>query len=307
MTMREQVERYLAFRRHQGYKLLNEERMLHDWADHAMARGDEFASAAAMIDWASGATSPATMHDRLSAVRCFAVWLHAEDERHEIPPRGAVGRRIKRRSVPHLLTRAQINRLMEAALSLPPVGSITPHTFRYMIGLMATTGLRRSEVCALRLTDITPDGLVIRQTKFRKSRLVSLHPSTRDALGSYLAIRTRTGGPDDHLFVLSTGGPPAPATVTDTFIRLARRTGLRGGPGEPGPRPHDLRHSFAVRSLETATATDRGSVNRHMLALSTYLGHARVSDTYWYLEATPAVLRQIAQATESLHAGRPSQ
>ena len=75
MTMREQVERYLAFRRHQGYKLLNEERMLHDWADHAMARGDEFASAAAMIDWASGATSPATMHDRLSAVRCFAVWL----------------------------------------------------------------------------------------------------------------------------------------------------------------------------------------------------------------------------------------
>ena len=114
MTMREQVERYLAFRRHQGYKLLNEERMLHDWADHAMARGDEFATAAAMIDWASGATSPATMHDRLSAVRCFAVWLHAEDERHEIPPRGAVGRRIKRRSVPHLLTRAQINRLMEA-------------------------------------------------------------------------------------------------------------------------------------------------------------------------------------------------
>ena len=68
MTMREQVERYLAFRRHQGYKLLNEERMLHDWADHAMARGDEFASAAAMIDWASGATSPAN-HAR-QAIRC---------------------------------------------------------------------------------------------------------------------------------------------------------------------------------------------------------------------------------------------
>ena len=98
MTMREQVERYLAFRRHQGYKLLNEERMLHDWADHAMARGDEFATAAAMIDWASGATSPATMHDRLSAVRCFAVWLHAEDERHEIPvgdrPNGATHVRV---------------------------------------------------------------------------------------------------------------------------------------------------------------------------------------------------------------------
>ena len=305
--MKDQVERYLAFRRHQGYKLLHQERMLNDWADDAMTRGDEFANAAAMIDWAAKAKSPVTMLERLTAVRSFAVWLHAEDERHEIPPQGAVGRRIRRRSVPHLLTRGQINRLMEAALSLPPVGSITPHTFHYMIGLMATTGLRRSEVCALRLTDNTPDGLVIRQTKFRKSRLVPMHPSTHDALVKYLAIRTRMGGPDEHLFVLSTGGPPAPHTVTDTFIKLARRTGLRGGPGEPGPRPHDLRHRFAVRSLEAAIATDRGSVNRHMLALSTYLGHARVSDTYWYLEATPAVLRQIAQATESLHAGRPSQ
>ena len=79
-----------------------------------------------------------------------------------------------------------------------------------------------------------------------------LHPSTHDALGSYLAIRTRTGGPDDHLFVLSTGGPPAPATVTDTFIKLARRTGLRGGPGEPGPRPHDLRHSCVSLPYELA-------------------------------------------------------
>ena len=112
------------------------------------------------------------------------------------------------------------------------------------------------------------------------------------------------GGRDDHVFVLSNGKPPNPSTVTDTFIALARRTGIRAGPGEPGPRLHDLRHAFAVRSLEAVIATDSESVNRHMLALSTYLGHNRVSNTYWYLEATPVLLKKIANATESTHLGR---
>ena len=106
-----------------------------------------------------------------------------------------------------------------------------------------------------------------------------LHRSTRDALRKYVALRMSKGGEDDHLSVLSTGRPPAPITVTKAFIKVARQVGLRGGPGERGTRLPDLRHAFACRSLENAVATDRDSVNRHMLALSTYLGHARVSDT----------------------------
>ena len=131
-----------------------------------------------------------------------------------------------------------------------------------------------------------------------------LHPSTRDALGKYVALRASHGGEDDHLFVLSTGRPPAPTTVTKAFVKVARQVGLRGGPGEPATRLHDLRHLFACRSLENAVATDRDNVNRHTLALSTYLGHARVSDTQWYLEATPARLAQIAREAESAHARR---
>ena len=90
--------------------------------------------------------------------------------------------------------------------------------------------------------------------------------------------------------------------LTNTYIRLARRLGLRGGPGEPGPRLHDLRHGFAVRALESAVSGDRKDISQHMLALSTYLGHASATDTYWYLEATPVLLNQVSAATERLHA-----
>ena len=303
MTLRTHVQRYVALKRHLGFKFVGNERMLHSWAAFAMARGEDIIAADTMIDWACTAP-PATARKRLSAARQFAVWLHAEDERHEVPPNNVFGRITPRRPTPHLLTGTEINKLMAAALTLPPPGSITPHTWHCMIGLLATTGLRRSEACALRLNDITPDGLVVRDTKLRKSRLVPLHRSTDDALGRFLTIRKRYGATSDHLFVLSTGRPINPDIVTSMFAKLARQVGLRGDPGEPGPRLHDLRHSFAVRSLEHAVATDRDSASRHMLALATYLGHSTVSSTYWYLEATPALLRHIAREAENAHARR---
>ena len=94
--------------------------------------------------------------------------------------------------------------------------------------------------------------------------------------------------------------------MTTTFVALARKIGLRSEAGQPGPRLHDLRHSMAVRALERATATDRDSVNRHILALTTYLGHGNVAATYWYLEATPALLRQVANLAEKTHIERTS-
>ena len=133
-----------------------------------------------------------------------------------------------------------------------------------MIGLLATTGLRLSEALALKLTDITPDGLVVRDSKLGKSRLVPLHDSTSMSLNRYLKIRMRMGGSDEHLFVLSSGKPPHHSTLSKMFLRLARQIGYRGGPGEPGSRLHDLRHGFATRSLENAVAADRDSVSRHV-------------------------------------------
>ena len=298
MTLRSDVERYIAFKRGQGYKMRSEERLLCRYVSYAEAHGDIFAVAGRMVEWAGTAPSPSTVRTRLSALRCFARWVRAEDQRHEVPPND-VGPGRKVRPAPHLVSPADIRRLIDAALSLGPGGSITPHTYHFMFGLMAVTGLRRSEAVALRLGDVTPDGLLVRETKFRKSRLLPLHDSTWRALDRYLQLRSRTGSGDDHLFVLPTGRPPSPDSVTSTFVGLAVRLGLRHGSGRGGGvRLHDLRHCFAVRALERASATSREGVSRHMLALSTYLGHVDVASTYWYLEATPALMRQVALAAE---------
>lgn len=305
MTLMNHVDRYIAYKRRLGFKLFNEERLLRRYVTQAAVHGDQFLRTARMLEWAGTARSPSTVRNRLDALRGFAVWLHAEDQRHQIPARH-LGPANKRRPAPRLMTRGEIQRLLNAALELPPADSITPHTYHCMFGLMAVTGLRRSEALRLRFSDLTPDGLLIRETKYRKSRLVPLHSTTWRALERYLAVRTRLGSADDHLFVLSTGRSPNPTTVTMTFAALAREIGLRSESGRPGPRLHDLRHSMAVRALERATATDRDSVNRHILALTTYLGHGNVASTYWYLEATPALLRQVAKLAEKTHNERTS-
>jgi len=168
-----------------------------------------------------------------------------------------------------------------------------------MLGLIAATGLRISEALALRLGDVTDDGLVVRETKFRKSRLVPLHPTTRDALHAYLRERAKYARDCDAVFLSEWRSRLKYPTVITTFLALVRRIGLHPGPGKPGPRIHDLRHTFPVRSLEQC-AGNREAVVRHALALSTYLGHAHVADTYWYFQATPRLIADIAKQGEAL-------
>jgi integrase len=171
-----------------------------------------------------------------------------------------------------------------------------------LFALLATTGLRVSEALGLCLQDLTQDGLLIRQTKFRKTRLVPLHPTAQVGLDRYLVRRKSWGGLDDHLFVSRQDTALPYQTVVATFLKLVRAIGLRGGPGQGGPRIHDLRHGFAVRSLEQCPPSALG-VTRHMVALSTYLGHGHVAATYWYLHATPRLLETIAAVTEDFLEG----
>jgi integrase len=146
-----------------------------------------------------------------------------------------------------------------------------------LLSLIACTGLRISEALKLELSDFTEDGLVIRATKFQKSRLVPLHESAQRNLQQYVAVRRRFTPSAVTLFVSSSGGKLPYPTVITTFLLLVRSAGLRGGPGQTGCRLPDLRHTFAVRSLEQCPG-DRRAVARHMAALSTYLGHAHVSE-----------------------------
>jgi integrase/recombinase XerD len=169
--------------------------------------------------------------------------------------------------------------------------------FSTLIGLLAATGLRIAEALGLCFQDITPDGLVIRETKFRKSRLVPLHPTTRTALEEYLAKRTRLTIADDHLFVSLRHRPLRRTTVYPTFRRLLAAAGLPRIPGRSKPRLIDFRHTFASNVLLTSPE-GRDHIGRHMLALTTYLGHAHVRSTFWYLERSPQLMGDIAQACE---------
>ena len=248
MTLTDHVMAYVAHKRSSGLSFQRPEQLLGSFAAHAESHGERFIRGESVLAWASQSASPTQKRKRLQLVRGLAVYLHAEDERHEIPHRDALGRTTRHRPPPRLLSLPQIRQVMEAALELPPSGSITPVTFHYVIGLLAATGLRRAEAVGLQLQDVTPDGLLIRNGKSGRARLVPLHQSVQTALERYRETRLRRRSHDGHLFILASGRPLRPAYLTATFIRLVRQLGLRGGAGEPGPRLHDLRHGFAMRS-----------------------------------------------------------
>lgn len=289
---------YIALRRAAGFKLETEERLLHQFARAADAHGDTHVRAQTAIDWAAASRGLWQRERRLRAVAGFARHAQAEDARHEVPPIGVFGRRHLR-PLPYIYSPNEIERLLEAASQLAPIWPLRPQVFTTLFGLLASTGLRISEALALRFHDVTGDGLVIRKTKFNKSRLVPLHPTASAALSRYLDVRRCTSHVTDYVFVSPKGGKLPQATASKWFLRLARETGLRAGPGTPGPRIHDFRHTFAVRVLEQETCPRMGSpLGWRIRALSTYLGHRSVADTCWYLQATPQLMRGVADACE---------
>jgi integrase len=297
--LNDEVARYVALHRSLGYRFRIQAGLLGLYARFAEARGETGIRTDTALAWAGEAPSPAQRRNRLLTLRRFALAMRAEDPRHEVPPADAFGRPVVERHLPHIYAPEEVARLLHTAAELAPTGGLRPLLYATLFGLLATTGLRISEALALRLEDLTADGLLVRETKFRKSRLVPLHESAERALARYLAARRRHRVAGPYLFAASSGRRLPYDTTSGTFRRLARAAGLRAAPGTGGPRIHDLRHTFAVRSLEGCAGADRAAVARHMLALSTYLGHAHVTDTQWYLHATPALMAQIAGAGEA--------
>jgi integrase len=169
-------------------------------------------------------------------------------------------------------------------------------TYATLIALLAATGLRISEALKLTFADITSDGLLIRETKFRKTRLVPLHETTAAGLQGYLE-RRGPGSGEDPVFADMHGRPLRYIAVKETFDRLVGKVGIRPT-SELRPRLHDLRHTFAVRALQDSP-TGRNRCGAHMVALATYMGHVNIYSTYWYLEATADLVRDIALAGEA--------
>ncbi|MBI4471599.1 MAG: tyrosine-type recombinase/integrase [Acidobacteria bacterium] len=253
------------------------------------------------IEWAGLGRSELRRARRLGEVIRFARYIHAEDPHHQIPA-PVFGSERHDRPVPFIFSVHDIQRLIEAASELGPRDSLRGCTYRTLFGLLACTGLRVSEAIRLRFEDITPDGLVIRYSKFHKSRLVPLHKTAQAALERYLQIRRPYAPFDDHVFVSLQGKPILINAAEVAFRTTAKKIDLPRGPGLPRPTLHSLRHTFAVKALETCP-DGRDRITKHMLALSTYLGHSSVAFTYWYLEATPHLMKNIVQACESYASG----
>ena len=292
----EAVDAYLAVRRGAGFQLKAVEFYLRDFANFAIGRGDQYVVTRTAIDWAVVGTSEAQRRNRLGVVIRFAQFMRAEDSRHEIPPEGLFcGQR--QRPQPYIFSDEEICHLVMHARRLGPPGTLRPYTYSTLFGLLAVTGMRVGEVRNLEINDITQDGLVIREGKFHKSRLVPLHETTEKALLQYLERRRRVAGHDPHLFVSRRGGGLSHTVVAETFHELLQSAGIPAVPRVRRPRLMDLRHSFAVKGL-LACPEERDRVGSHMLALTTYLGHAKVNSTYWYLESVPQLMTDIAHRCE---------
>jgi integrase len=297
------VERYVDLQRTLGFKFGDQSRSLKLFADYAGARGDEFVRVGRVLAWAAAQTPSAQRRQSLVArVRRFALAMQAEDPRHEVPPRDCVGHAKIARKSPYIYSADEIDRIMHTAGQMPAKGFIAPATLTTMLGLLASTGLRISEALSLECSDVGDDGLLIRKSKHGKSRLIPLHETTEAALDRHLSERARQAVYTQAVFVSNNGQALMYHAIRDAFRRLMVRAGLRPGFSGTGPRMHDLRHTFAVRSLEQCRP-DRQAVAQHMIALSNYLGHTSVTDTYWYLEATPIIMRGIATAAEAMHQG----
>jgi integrase len=241
-------------------------------------------------------------------VRGVLTHLRATVSETEVPGFGLISG--ARRPQPYLFTPAQLEALLQAAARLGPRGSLRPHTYQTLIGLLASTGRRIGEAIRLTIGDVQlnldPPRLQIRHTKFNKSRLVPIHPTTAAALRHYAEQRRRLGydGLSDAFFVSEQGAHLVSRIVWVAFRRLTRRLGLwPSDEGRRGPTLHSLRHSFAVNRL---VSWYRAKLDVKALAphLSIYLGHVHPQESYWYFTATPELLSAAADRFEGYANGR---
>lgn len=292
--LRQAVEEYLAMRRGLGFKLRLAGPALLDFASFLDHAGSDHITNALALRWAMQPRDcqPALWASRLCFVRVFARHHKASDPRTEVPP-GALLPYRPARARPYLYSALEIEQLLRAAAALPPAGGLRAATYYYLFGLLAVTGLRISEAIGLELRDVDlrQGVLTVRKAKFGKSRLVPLHPSTQCALARYAQRRDRFLGSSaaPRFLVNDHGRPLESSNVRRVFYRLSRQVGLRGVRDRHGPRLHDFRHRFAVNTLVRWYRSGQ-DIERHLPVLSTYLGHAHIGDTYWYLTAYPELM-----------------
>jgi integrase/recombinase XerD len=294
------AQEYLALRRSLGHKLEEHERRLPGLVEYLEQTGNTTVTIEAALAWAQRPDcdpDSSVPPRRLSIARGFARFMSGIDPATEVPPIGLLPSHRSRR-IPYLYSVADIQTLMSATGGIPT--PLRAETYRTLIGVLAVTGMRVSEAIRLSRADIDWDDgvLVIRETKFGKSRELPLHPSTVDALAAYARLRDRhQPRPQTARFFVSTVGTQLIyADVGFTFRKLLRDAKVASN-APITPRIHDVRHSYAVRTV-IGWYRDGENVAARMPRLSTYLGHSDPRHTYTYLSASPELLALAAARLE---------
>jgi integrase len=299
------VDEYLTLRRTLGHKLEREGRELPRFATFLAARGSDHITTTLALQWATQpvVATPGYLAARLRMVRRFALHLSARDARTEVPAPELLSHRTQR-ATPYIYAAADVSRLLAATATLqsPVMGT----TYRTLLGVLACTGMRVGEALALDDTDFDWRGrlLLVRHSKFGKSRYVPLHETAVARLQAYRGLRDRAVPARSPSFFLEHHGTRLVyANVAMTFLRLVRRAGLAHAQPRR-PRIHDFRHTFAVQTL---VRWYRAGVDvpAWLPRLSTYLGHVSPSSTYWYLTATPALMAYAEARRERTLRGQP--
>lgn len=310
--LRKAVRDYLTMRRGLGFKLVKHETGLQDFVSFLARKRSPRITVHLALEWATQNANhkPYEWAARLSIVRGFARHWSATDPSTEVPPLGLLPYRPPR-AQPYLYSDHEIRKLLKAAKTRPSIDPLRPWTYYCLFGLLAVTGLRLGEALNLRTGDMDwSEGiLTIRKAKFGKSRLVPLHSSTCKILADYAKRRDRRfiGRTEGPLLVNKNGNRLDRGEVHRTFYLLSRQIGLRAVDASRGPRLHDFRHRFAVQTL-LRWYRNGEDPKRRLPILSTYLGHTHVTDTYWYLTGTLALLgaagKRLEKRWEGLNAGR---
>lgn len=302
-SLRQAVKDYLRIRRALGHKLDNAGRLLPQFADYLQSVGAETITTEHALRWATmpSGTSPTYWQLRLSVVRGFARYLHTIDPTAEVPPSGVLPAATGgRRPTPYVYCDDEIAGLMAAARRWR--SRLGSQTLQTLIGLLAVTGMRIGE--AIRLDrddlDLAHERLLVLNSKFGKSRQLPLHPSTVTALRDYLKLRDHVHphAQTTALLITATGKRLDRRYVERQFAQLRNRVGLTPRPGCRPARLHDVRHTFAVRTMLDSYRAG-GDAQARLAQLATYLGHTDPGASYWYLSAAPDLLALAAARLES--------
>lgn len=300
--LRQAMSDYLQLRRSLGYDLAEAHWLLPSFVAFLEAQGVTTVTVESALAWAQqspGRGGYSVAPRRMTVVRGFARYLAGTDPATEVPPLGLVPHRPRWRP-PFLFTPTDIEVLLsQATRSLAQPLRVA--TYQALLGLLACTGLRIGEAIKLDRSDFNrQDGvLLIRESKFHKSRLVPLHASSLTALQAFEEVRDRLQPRPDELSLFTSlkGNRLLYAVVAQVFRQLVDDAGIGIGTASP-PRLHDLRHGFAIRTL-IGWYRSGADVQAMLPALSTYLGHREPAHTYWYLSASPELLALAAARRDS--------